>query len=192
METNLEKMALELRLVSRKMKNRVCITLDVDWVNENILQYVVDILNRYDIRATFFATHDSKLLKQLNNIKFEIGLHPNFNNSNGDFEKPIKDLKEIYPDAMGARSHSLFVSSNILKNYKKYGMKYESNNFLYLHPNLEVTKRFKNFKSIPFFWSDDKTIELEEEEINSYLDIDGLKIYNFHPIHIFLNTPTED
>ncbi len=71
-------------------------------------------------------------------------------------------------------------------------MKYESNNFLYLHPNLQVTKRFEGFESIPFFWSDDKIIELEKEETNTYLEMQGLKVYNFHPIHIFLNTPTQN
>lgn len=173
------------------MNGQVCITLDVDWANDNILQYCIDLLKKYDVKATLFATHDSKLLKELNNEKFEIGLHPNFNNSNCDFEKPIKDLKELYPEAIGARSHGLFVSSIILANYKKYGLKYESNNFLYLHPNLQVTKRFDGFQSIPFFCSDDKIIELEKEETNTYLGVKGLKVYNFHPIHIFLNTPTE-
>lgn len=172
------------------MKNRVCITLDVDWVNDKILDYVIELLDTYNIKATFFATHDSALLKQLGSIQFEIGLHPNFNNSNCDFYKPLYELKEIYPDAIGARSHSLFVSSNILMNYKNIGLQYESNNFLYLHPNLQVTKRFEKFYSIPFFWSDDKIIELENKEENTYLNISGLKVYNFHPIHIFLNTPT--
>jgi hypothetical protein len=173
------------------MQNRICITLDVDWANENILNYCINLLNKYNIKATFFATHDSDILKNLDTSKFEIGLHPNFNNSNCDFEKPIKDLKKNYPEAIGGRSHGLFVSSGILQNYKKYGLKYESNNFLYLHSNLQTTKRFNGFQSIPFFWSDDKIIELESEEKNTYLDIEGLKIYNFHPIHIFLNTPTE-
>lgn len=177
--------------MSKIVNNKICITLDVDWANDNILKYCLNLLEKYNVKATLFATNDSKLLKELDSAKYEIGLHPNFNNSNCDFEKPIKDLKELYPQAIGARSHSLFVSSNILQNYKKYGMKYESNNFLYLHPNLQVTKRFQSFESIPFFWSDDKIIELEREETNTYLGVKGLKVYNFHPIHIFLNTPTE-
>jgi peptidoglycan/xylan/chitin deacetylase (PgdA/CDA1 family) len=175
--------------VSSYIENRVCITLDVDWANDNILDYTLNKLNKYGVKATFFSTHDSVILKGLDQDKFEIGLHPNFNNSNCDFEEPIKTLKDIYPQAVGARSHSLFVSSNILQNYKKHGLRYESNNFLYLHPNLQITKRFYNFYSIPFFWSDDKLIELENKEKNTYLRVKGLKIYNFHPIHIFLNTP---
>ena len=45
--------------------------------------------------------------------------------------------------------------------------------------------------SIPFNWSDDKHIELERPfELGELptLDNPGLNVFNFHPVHIFLNT----
>ena len=118
----------------------ICITFDVDWATEEALEYVIKKLEKNDINATFFATHDSKLLKSVNKSQFEVGIHPNFNNSNCDFSSPIQNLIKIYPNAIGGRSHSLFCSSNILQIYEEVGLKYESNIFLPFHENLKVTK----------------------------------------------------
>ncbi|RAP27591.1 hypothetical protein DID74_00375 [Candidatus Marinamargulisbacteria bacterium SCGC AG-333-B06] len=171
----------------------VCITFDIDWATDEALQYLIDKLTKHNIKASFFATHDTKVLTSINSNLFEVGIHPNFNDSNGDFITPIQNLMEIYPNAIGGRSHSLFCSSNILKTYEAFGLKYESNIFLPFHDNLKVTKRRKNLVSIPFFWSDDYCLD------NYLLDVDfptlidnesGLKVFNFHPIHIFANTPS--
>lgn len=171
--------------------NDIIISLDTDWANEHILSFCIELLDEYKIKAVFFSTNDSRVLKSLDSKQFEIGLHPNFYNSLDNFEKPIDELKTIYPDAIGGRSHGLFCSSNILSIYKKYGLKYESNNFMYLHPNLQPTLRFEKFHSVPFFWSDDKFLEKERNQPNDFhLDINGLKVYNFHPIHIFMNSPS--
>jgi len=139
--------------------NNIVISLDTDWASDFIIEYCINLLDKYSCKAVFFATNDSNLLKNLNSKEFEIGIHPNFNNSLNDLEKPIKDLMNIYPNSIGGRSHGLFVSSSIISNYKKFGLKYESNNFLFLHPKLIITERYKDFKSVPFFWSDDKYLE---------------------------------
>ena len=171
------------------MKNNVVISLDTDWANDFILDFCVNHIIKNGARAVFFSTNRSEVLASIDSLDFEIGIHPNFYNSLNNFEKPILELKNIYPEAIGGRSHGLFCSSNILSLYKKHGLKYESNNFLYLHPNLCPTIRFEDFYSIPFFWSDDKFLENNSKDKNNHLDIQGLKVYNFHPIHLFLNSP---
>ncbi len=173
----------------------VYLTFDIDWAPEEVIKYTLDKLTKSNLKATFFATHESNILKSLNTEFFEVGIHPNFNISKGDLLTPIEDLMKIYPNACGGRSHSLFSSSNILEVYERFGLKYESNIFLPYHKNLNMVKRRKNLFSIPFFWSDDYCLDnnlLNKKKINKLLYTKGLKVFNFHPIHIFVNTPSFD
>ena len=89
------------------------------------------------------------------------------------------------------RSHTLLFGSTLIPELEKANILYESNIFLYMHEKLKQVQRSKNLTSIPFNWSDDKHLELEKEfsldELPS-LKQEGLNVFNFHPIHIFLNT----
>jgi hypothetical protein len=171
----------------------IAITLDVDWAPEAAIAAAAETLERAGVRATFFATHASEVLGALDPDLFEIGLHPNFNDAGAEVERPIAELKDLYPKAQGARSHSLFVSSRILGLYRAHGLRYEANVFLDGHPHLRPVMRFADLVSIPFNWSDDKHLERERP-----FDIDavglgrpGLKVFNFHPIHVFMNTTSD-
>jgi Polysaccharide deacetylase len=168
----------------------VCLTLDVDWAPEHVLQSVIARLVRAGVPATFFATHDSPTLRGLDPGQFEVGLHPNFNDSAGDHLTPLAVLKSLYPAASGARSHSLFSSSRILALYADHGLSYESNIFLPGHTGLHPVLRFADLVSIPFNWSDDKQLELgAPHDLTAVpLDAEGLVVLNFHPIHVAMNT----
>lgn len=175
------------------VRGQLCITLDVDWARDEIISPVVEALEALGVKATFFATHDSALLKGLNASRFEVGLHPNFNNSGGDFEGPVRRLKALYPRARGARSHSLYVSSLILQKYAESGIEYESNAHLPLHEGLHPVVRFKGLVSVPMYWADDTNFRLEGsfDLADLRLESPGLKVLDFHPIHIFMNTSGE-
>jgi hypothetical protein len=54
-------------------------------------------------KRTFFATHNSVLVKSLDPEMFEIGIHPRFENLN-EITKSIQDLKKIYLEARSYRS----------------------------------------------------------------------------------------
>jgi hypothetical protein len=171
---------------------RLCITLDVDWAPEGALDVVLGKIRAAGVKCTFFATHASPLLQAAHGADIEVGLHPNFNDCNGDFDTPLRTLKDAYPEARGARSHSLFVSSHILQLYRKYGLQYESNNFMPMHQHLHPVLRFPQFVSIPFYWSDDRLEVYDFFDFDMLqLDAPGLKVLNFHPIHVFMNTTSE-
>ncbi|KFD40772.1 hypothetical protein DK28_0215645 [Peptococcaceae bacterium SCADC1_2_3] len=170
--------------------DKICITFDIDWVSDELVKYVVNLLEQYQIKATFFATHESALLKSLDSAKYEIGIHPNFNKGD-DYNKIIEDLKVIYPKAIGVRSHSLFESSHILRLFLDNGLKYDTNTFIPLRKELYPFIRLNKLVRIPYYWEDDAhfsrpkiTFKLSELQLHKR----GLKIYNFHPIHIFMNT----
>jgi len=180
-------------------KNKIFLTFDLDWCSDEILEYTLEILEEYNVKATFFVTHNTKLLHKINkNPNFDLGIHPNFNFLlNGNFkygkniEEVIKFYLDIVPDAKYVRSHSLTQSSLILNFFKNLGLKYSCNTFIPFSSGIEI-KPFVLFNGLiecPHFWEDDiHLIYKWKWEVEKFLNYKGLKIFNFHPIHIFLNT----
>lgn len=167
----------------------VCLTFDVDWANDEILQYVAASVTAAGLTATFFATHDSPLLKDLTNDQFEIGLHPNFNRQD-DIRSPLTELLELYPEARGTRSHLLAQSPSILDTICNLGLVYESNIHLPFHSGLRPVVRVTDLVSIPFCWADDTHFRVYPDRPISDIpfQLPGLKVLAFHPIHVFMNT----
>ena len=177
--------------------NDIVITFDVDWVHEDIIKYIAKLLENTNVKATFFATHDSAFLKSLDKARYEMGIHPNFTNSN-DWNRVIRDLKDIYPDAIGVRSHGLTQSSIIHGFFIDNGLKYEVNTFIPLRQGLSPYCRPRgngeNMVCIPFYWEDDGHFLNSSIFDISRLRTDkkGLKIFNFHPMHVFMNTKSNE
>lgn len=169
--------------------NDVCLSIDVDWVPDPVLTRVVDAIAAAGVRATLFATHSTPVLTELQPEAVEVALHPHFNRGD-DLDAPLSELTDAYPGARGARSHGLAVSSHMLLRYVAHGLQYESNVFLPGHPGLRPVRRFEALVSIPFYWSDDKHLERGEAlDVGALgLDAPGLKVLNFHPIHVYMNT----
>lgn len=172
---------------------KIALTFDTDWVNEIAIEYVVNLLDKYDQRGTFFSTNKYQIFLK-KGFKHEIGLHPNFNNllSKGDsnYEDIINNLHKIYPKAKGFRSHSLTSSSHILNYFKSLSFEYDSN--LY-NPN--PSKPYKDFSGLIRFSHNyvDHGHLIENKELsieNIRLSNSELNVLDFHPIHIFINTPT--
>jgi hypothetical protein len=173
--------------------NDVCLSLDVDWVPDPVLAHDLDTIAAAGVRATLFATHATPVLTDIQHEAVEVALHPHFNRGD-DLDLPLSELKDAYPGARGARSHGLTVSSRMLLRYVAHGLEYESNVFLPGHPGLQPVRRFEQLVSIPFYWSDDKHLErgrpCDVEALG--LDASGLKVLNFHPIHVYMNTTSPE
>jgi len=167
----------------------IAIVFAIDWAPDEIIQYCIDLLEEYEVKATFFATHHSEYLKSLDSTRYEIGIHPNFNDG-GDYNRIIKELKTVYPKAIGVCSHSLFQSSKILQLFIDNGLKYEMNTYVPLQEGLRPFTRLKGIVSIPFYWGDDGHFSTKAVFGLSELRIHekGLKVCAFHPIHVFMNT----
>jgi len=173
----------------------ILITLDIDWASDFIIQKVDEMLKEKGVKATWFVTHNSAYLDNLSkNKNYELGIHPNFlpNTTQGKTPKEILEkLKKIVPNAVSIRSHALHQNSHLLSLYKNHGIKFDSSIFLFKTKNIEPHySPHLGLHRIPFFWEDDaETYEKNPDwSFESTKHIDGLKIYNFHPIHIILNT----
>lgn len=170
------------------------LTFDTDWVNEIAVEYVIDLLDTYGVTATFFATNRYSCLK--NNKKHEVGIHPNFNGLlngtlyNANSKNILKDLLEEYPESIGFRSHSLTQSSNILAEAQNIGLQYDSNIY---HP--EGGQPYLDYSGLIRFTHnyvdlghllDKRPFNLSEFSFSE----NNMNILDFHPIHIYLNTPS--
>lgn len=180
-------------------QNKIFLTFDLDWCSDEVLKYTLEILDIYNIKATFFVTHKTKLLeKMLENSNIELGIHPNFNplfKEKGNFRKNseeiIKELLEIVPKATSVRSHSMTQNSNILDLFKKYNFKYELNTFIPYSSQIKLKPyiHWNGLIKVPYFWEDDVHIIYGWKwDVEQFLNYPGLKVFDFHPIHVFLNT----
>lgn len=173
---------------------KILLSFDTDWAPEDSIKYVMDILIENKLFSTFFATNYYDSLSNYSKY-IDIGLHPNFNDilsgGNKSFKERIDSLLSIYPKAKGFRSHSLTTSSSILDYCFKSGLVYDSNIY---NPN--GGKAYKDYSGLIRYTHSfvDYGLILEKKNFNIKnigLRNDKLNILDFHPIHIFLNTPSE-
>ena len=175
------------------------ITLDVDWAPDFVIDYVSEKLEKNNIKATWFITHNSKSIKKLfSNPNFEVGIHPNFKNNSTqgkNIDDILRNLKKIAPKSKSLRTHGLLQSTEILLKFKKYGIKNDlsilMSNYEGLKPHYE---KFLDLVRFPYYWEDDVEVTNKSKftNVKKHLSKKGLKIFNFHPIHIYLNTEDLD
>jgi peptidoglycan/xylan/chitin deacetylase (PgdA/CDA1 family) len=188
-----------------KQLHRVtALTFDIDWAPDWMIEEVALILIEHNVKATWFVTHASPAIDKLRQMPelFELGIHPNClpGSTHGNTEDEVlSHIKEIVPEAISMRTHGLYQSSNFLmKAARNYGIEIDVSILLYNTPYIiphQINWGGGTILRIPFFWEDD----LEMYQANPIWDLSdtkyarsGLKIVNFHPIHIVLNTPRFD
>jgi hypothetical protein len=172
-------------------------SIDIDWAHDQVIDYTLNLFAKHNISCTIFATHDSPVIKNLNDSLFEIAIHPNFNpnllNGKGRCAKDIVlDLMDIYPDSKGVRSHSMTQSSRLLDVFVECNLKYESNLFLPYWENIKPVRMWNGLIRMPYNWEDDVHFlygnNFEDSKINL---TNQINVFDFHPIHLFLNTDCE-
>ena len=178
------------------------LTVDVDWAHDEILEDAIDLVSVTGASCTWMLTHKTDLADDLSrNPRFEIGLHPNFNDllegtvdRDGGAAGILDRLLNVYPEARTVRSHSVTQSARLSSLFFERGIRFESNDYIpaaqisFLQPwSLEngITK-------VPFFYSDQLVCASTAPELRELVSRRGLKVFNFHPIHIFLNTESLD
>jgi len=187
-------------------KTKVAVTIDTDWASDEVIEYTFEILLKHRVKTTWFITHDSKIIRRLfsHSDIFEIGIHPNFlpNSTQGStFSDIMSHLLSIYPKAKIMRTHSLYQSTPmfeaVLKNYP--AIKADLSLFLPYEKNINPFKFYvcggksSYIIRIPYVWEDDMEMVLPKPAFK--FDIKrfsgkGIKIFDFHPLHIALNSAT--
>lgn len=181
------------------MKQKIFITLDMDWACDGVLEDAYSLMDELDICATMNITHETKWNSiYRSDPRFELGIHPNFNNlligkAEGSFKDIIKNMMKLVPEAVTVRSHALTGSSIILNEFIKNGLLFDLNT--YIPPNkgtaLLPFYRYQTIKMIPFIYEDDLFLAENLKWSIDYLlngEFKMYKVFNFHPIHLFLNS----
>ncbi len=183
--------------------DKIFITLDLDWAIDELIDDTLNLLNQYDVKATWFITHKTDLLDVLQkNENFELGIHPNFNKIlfnqdpiDSSCTSIITKLIEIVGGASCVRSHHLTQSSSLLNIFSQLNLTYDCNTFIPANSNiiLKPWKIWNNLIEVPHFWEDDISMMFSSKLTSqNLLSRKGLKVFNFHPIHLFLNTNSLD
>ncbi len=173
-------------------------TMDIDWAPDYMIEHSLNFFRDNNIKCTVFATHKTKTLNDLDENLFEIGIHPNFNfilngKKRDCSKKIISELLELFPGALGVRSHSMTTSSVLLNEFHNLGLKYESNIFLPYNWQIKPHLSWNKLLRIPYNWEDDIHF-MYNNSFESGLNLNNKNFYvlNFHPIHIFLNTKSQE
>lgn len=180
-------------------ENRLFLTFDLDWAQDDVLLDTIELVERSDVAATWFVTHDSPLLERLRaNPKFELGIHPNFNlllarqaESGATAEEVVDRLLELVPEAKAVRSHSTTQSSPLLQLFADKGLTHDCNHLIPEQANIRL-KPWRNWTGlvkVPYFWEDDVVwLSDTNTPIERLAQRPGLRVFNFHPVHVYLNT----
>ena len=177
------------------------ITLDVDWAPDFVIDAVADRFRQAGVRSTWFVTHSSPAVSRLRQSPdlFELGVHPNFlpGSTHGDTpEAVLEHVLGLVPEARSMRTHGLVQSTQLLDLViRRTPIAIDVTAFLPRTPNLRPFPypwQGGTLWRVPFFWEDDFEMERSRPcwTLAPYLDVGpGLKVFNFHPIHVYLNSP---
>lgn len=181
------------------------LTLDIDWAHDDILVDVIELVEAHQVPATWFVTHDTPLLSRLrSNPDFELGIHPNFNfllkgdgRAGRDAADVVDRLLAIVPEAKCVRSHSTTQSSGLLDLFARRGLTHECNAFIPVQSGMELKpwRLWSNLTRIPYFWEDDVACLYGPDgslPMSRMVGLAGIKVFDFHPVHVFLNTEHMD
>jgi len=182
--------------------NGIALTLDVDWAPDFMIDFAARILSEHRVRSTWFITHDSPALRRLRAQPdlFELGIHPNFfpGSTHGDSPGAVlRHCLDLVPEAGSLRTHGLLQSTALLGQImSETGITTDASLFL-PHANdvrpLDYQWEKKSILRVPHFWEDD----FEMERIAPCWSLppllgehSGLRVFDFHPVHIYLNSST--
>lgn len=184
------------------------LTFDMDFAIDEVIEYTLDLLSNFNVPSTFFMTGPTAHIERIRSDPLiDVGIHPNFNpllagTGANDLtaEGVIGELLGHFPEAQSVRSHSLAQSSRIHQLFADLGLTHESNTFL---PSGQVRGSspwvdWSGLTRVPFHWEDDVYCLYQEANrpepfathaLNREM---GFSVFNFHPIHVFLNTESLD
>jgi hypothetical protein len=189
--------------VRKYLKTRpiVVFTADQDWAPEWACEIFVDQAKKNLLPFHIFRTNKSPTID--NAVADGIlthGWHPNFKTDSthgNSISEVISTMQKIAPGSRTVRAHSYFESSETWDYLFKAGQTVESHGLTSLEENLLPLRMASKFIRIPVFFEDDVLLRdspnhLDCELIKKRLETPGLKVLDFHPIHIGLNSKSLD
>ena len=178
------------------MKKKYALTFDIDWAPDFAILKCLDLVEQANCKATFFATHDTPLNREIISRGHNLGIHPNFlpgSSQGSDVISIIAECLNYAPDAWCMRTHSLVQSTPLLFEIFSNFPQLKLDVSIFMHRSPFAHKVSWNFDGVSFDrllynWEDDAQFCYYSFEEKSELFFGDLTVFNFHPIHVFLNT----
>lgn len=180
---------------------KLFLSFDIDWAPDEVILDCFELVRKYSVPSTWFVTNESKIFDELYNSKLvEFGIHPNFNDLlNGKSE--FKDSREvlqrvlsIIPTARSVRSHSLTQNERLIDQFSESGLTHVSNCFIPYGSGIDVKPYYvwDQIVIVPHSWQDNVSLKMGVDFPQERDLLSGFHVFNFHPIHVFLNTESID
>jgi hypothetical protein len=174
-----------------QFEGTIGLSFDLDWAPDYVLEALFELLAPLELPVTFFCTHTSPAVRRLLSLPgSEAGLHPNLQDAD-DEEGALSSLGAIFPGATGIRVHRLYYHSGLLPLFHRQRLEYLSNDLMHLEAGLAPHYDWSGMIRLPIYWEDDVHALLSPGDYSPArlaLGSAGMKVMNFHPIHLFLNT----
>jgi len=165
----------------------VSITFDTDNCPEEAIEFVQERLDRRNIPGTFFCTQRYESLRE----PHEAAVHPflrEFFKLDELFD-PLHALQEKIPEAVGNRCHQLTCNGALYRHLGELGFLYDSAWPMFLHEHIEPIHLHTGILELPVFYVENLFIERGmDQKLHESLRAPGLKVFLFHPVHIFHNS----
>lgn len=174
------------------------ITFDTDHMTDDSMEIFVSMLPE-DIKYTFFCTKPYPALKARDNI--EIGAHPYLNDSTNWRESTyqlVDELEQFYgAKVQGVRPHSLYCSQTYIAELDALGIEYISSITVPFHVELVPFRYQWGPMEAPINFMDNMQLwraggGLSDGMVADTFRADIYRCFDFHPIHILLNTSVMD
>lgn len=182
---------------------RAAITLDVDWAPDFMIDAAADALLAREVKATWFVTHDSPAIDRLRERPdlFELGMHPNFLPGSSHGATPaevVAHCARLVPGAKAVRTHCLMQSTPLHDELLR-GSDVEVDLSLFLpgadhvEPVVQWSPAGRLLR-LPYVWQDNMEMYSPDPDWRTpaLLDAPGLRIFDFHPVHVWLNSRAFD
>lgn len=166
-----------------------CLTMDSDWAPAEVVAHALKTVRPFGAPCTLFLTQDASAPESdgADGPPVEIGLHPFFDGR--DPAEVLAPLLARHPQARGLRPHRLSMPpEHCASAVRAAGMRWVSS-----HTDSEARnlKRWDgDLPDAPIHWGDNTLLRHGQRPSCSGADPErpGLLVFNFHPVHIFLNT----
>ena len=169
----------------------VCLSFDLDWAPDFMIDDLRGLLSDAGVPFTAFCTHRSPAVERLTGLaRCEVAVHPNLLGA-ADEDGVLRQLLGLFPDVQGIRNHALYYHSRLLPLMLRNGLRYFSNDLMFLEPSLRPFYDWSGMLRLPIYWEDDVHCVFFDEQFDCdclHLGRAGMKVFNFHPVHIYLNT----
>jgi peptidoglycan/xylan/chitin deacetylase (PgdA/CDA1 family) len=176
------------------------LTFDVDWAPDWAVRDVLDILRAHDAPATFFVTHPSPINEEIASNGHEVGIHPNFLPGSSHGVDPLavmRSVLELAPAARVMRTHSLVQGTTLFEAVLAAHpqIQYDMSLMTYGSPHTGWTdwhSRGRRMRRHNYNWEDDIAFDDTSQDWTTCTAMAPLDVYDFHPIHVALNSSRED